>query len=99
MSNTTTNDNAARETGHTPGPWDTRKGSYGIEIHASGYCIAEIVSAFHESVDEANAKLIAAAPDLLAALIFLGNDTNHAMTEMARARMNEAIAKATGKLS
>lgn len=58
---------------HTPGPWkahktnQARSGLPEFEIHWSdiGECVAEIVHG------EANASLIAAAPDLLAALIGL----------------------------
>ena len=67
---------------HTPGPWDIRRstrpvdGAYdwaiGAEIDDGGpYCIAEAVGRAAEDVwlpAEANARLIASAPDLLEAL-------------------------------
>lgn len=62
--------------GHTPGPWTTKRaqlpvdGAFDHAIIASGTVIAEAfgrsgVTIYHDS--EANARLIAAAPDLLAA--------------------------------
>jgi hypothetical protein len=50
---------------HTPGPWKVEKeGTRWYEIHygEDGECVAEIVH------DKADAKLIAAAPDMLEAL-------------------------------
>lgn len=84
-------------TKHTPGPWkvhktnQARSGLPEFEIHwpADGECVAEIVHG------EADALLIAAAPDLLAALeaIKLDCDPNSRIGVRARA----AIAKATGE--
>lgn len=59
------------ETKHTPGPWAASK----IETEDRWPIIAEnngliaYVTGQNEQGDEANARLIAAAPDLLAALI------------------------------
>ena len=84
---------------HTPAPWDAR-----WMMH-NGECSQYLVT--HKNLYEecdANAKLIAAAPDLLEALQFIENYTKDypvescgdefkAWVEKARA----AIAKATGK--
>lgn len=71
----------------TPGPWeiyDTTKGQFGVTNKLVGFvCFVE---------SEANARLIAAAPDLLAAI--LNSDDAH-WTPAMRA----AIAKATGGAS
>lgn len=56
---------------HTPGPWRTYRPSEPREgwlIERSGRCIAETFTMDTPSEEEANAVLIAAAPDLLAAL-------------------------------
>ena len=89
-------------TQHTPGPWTRHKWhSQEDQISAKGGTIA-LVSHIHTLVPEAeadaNARLIAAAPDLLAALeaivkITDGSQPNYpAVLMVAQA----AIAKATG---
>jgi hypothetical protein len=52
---------------HTPGPW--RSHGAGGEIHGNSRIVATMCwcSGMHDE-DEANARLIAAAPDMLAAL-------------------------------
>jgi hypothetical protein len=56
---------------HTPGPW-YYDGISGTDAHIIHVCEGEIAEAFRDAVGagpaEANARLIAAAPDLLAAL-------------------------------
>jgi hypothetical protein len=81
--------------GHTPGPWIVD--AYG-DVTANGEDVAHVVSYY--GVDEciANARLIAAAPEMLAALRgFLaefGDKTdNNANVRAAR----EAIAKTEGR--
>lgn len=92
---------------HTPGPWKAVEleipvGFARFEIHYSedGECVAEVV---HQ---EANAKLIAAAPDLLEALqaayakfsafgfIWEGRETTEG--QILLCNMRDAIEKATG---
>ncbi len=54
---------------HTPGPWNTEFKAGAVLIvkdDPARECIAQVV--FYSSRDEANARLIAAAPDLLEAL-------------------------------
>lgn len=93
------------EATHTPGPWAVRQTVYRIpEVHAAIGRIAAIemdveTPQYHDTM-EANAKLIAAAPDLLAAL----KDCQRWMTAKAasyehdaiEAAMNAAIVKAEG---
>jgi hypothetical protein len=92
---------------HTPGPWriEERNGmaanQYGrFNVSASHYSRPGVIDGRDcvvEVRDEANARLIAAAPDLLEALknlvAFLDDQDNFKFTEEARA----AIAKAEGK--
>ena len=63
------------QTKHTPGPWDIHESEGRIEIHPADdidglRVIADLVFGDTLSADEcrANARLIAAAPDLLEAL-------------------------------
>lgn len=78
---------------HTPGPWASKKiftGSY--HIQAGEQVVAH---AGYEDRAEANARLIAAAPDLLAALQgLLDGFSDYVGPNINAARA--AIAKATG---
>lgn len=83
-------------TEHTPGPW-------GIEISTSSsvifICTDEreiaVISEVGSDEDETNARLIAAAPDLLEALIAVVAVADRRTVEFDKARA--AIARATGK--
>ena len=83
---------------HTPGPWVTTPEpngkEWGVDAGPWGICIC--ADAPGKGTAEDNARLIAAAPDLLDALKQIKSNANmyHAETisEIARA----AIAKATG---
>lgn len=93
---------------HTPGPWVLREmaygydltcqgvagpGSYGgwfIELHSGALGDAEIEATF-----EADVRLIAAAPDMLAALKLVRSTTYQMHDESLRA-VEGAIAKAEG---
>ena len=100
---------------HTAGPWTAAKartptdGEYdfavGAMIEGKKYCIAEAfgrVSEGHRTPAAENARLIAAAPDMLAALrgamtvidSFVSTDVPGVMQR--RAAILAAIAKATG---
>lgn len=83
---------------HTPGPWSITESCMNAwEIDGLDRSIAT-VNAVEDIApeDEANARLIAAAPDLLAALQdFLHADPDVFAEELAAARA--AIAKAEGK--
>jgi hypothetical protein len=92
------------KTQHTPGPWSAFNYSWcETSIIAQGFdhgiCSLDINHATEESqeADEAqmaaNARLIAAAPDLLAALIAVLHSKDKQGLDLARA----AIAKATGE--
>ncbi|MFO0447229.1 MAG: hypothetical protein ACK52I_00840 [Pseudomonadota bacterium] len=65
-----TNTNNTMNTKHTPGPWH-RNEEDGTIANSGGMVVAAAYELRHETtsdVEEANARLIAAAPDLLAAL-------------------------------
>lgn len=61
---------------HTPGQWMVagRDQNGSIDIIADGLFIAEAIGGLADGEQEANARLIAAAPDLLEALVALFND-------------------------
>jgi hypothetical protein len=52
----------------TPGPWNIFQ-SIGLEVEADGIPICEIWQRGDEEQEQANARLIAAAPDLLEVLL------------------------------
>jgi len=95
-------------TQHTPGPWSYR-GSLGphsnphllgphVVENATGIQIA-ILNGWRSEVSEANARLIAAAPDLLEALKDLREATKSRgviSTVKALSKTDAAIAKTTG---
>ena len=103
-------------TTHTPGPWDAWEfdaRSLAVGPAAGGLAVAEIVTAnahgIHtaqtEQIGQANARLITAAPDLLAALADMINAFGHycegdpSDDEIdALAKACAAIAKAQGEL-
>ena len=82
----------------TPGPW-THEGQgdiTGIEDNGFGRGPVDVCSVYLRTVEgrhEANARLIAAAPDLLEALECLIKSDHDDVIEMARA----AIARARGE--
>ncbi len=101
---------------HTPGPWQVEqlepidfpgRLNYAVTCNRKGIevmAITGIVGAGDDAESIANASLIAAAPDLLAALrqfmeTGVGNSTNFHAQTMAWDAANEAIAKAEGRQS
>jgi hypothetical protein len=89
---------------YTPGPWvfydDSNDGkTKRIEIAARGKTVARIYHSVPEE-DLPNARLIAAAPDLLEALQYMVNacPAIDPSGEDAHAHSRAAIAKATGDL-
>ena len=106
MKNTTTTTNApvATQTAHTPGPWSADKWASGYTVSApdAHYSVCRLEGCNNAA---ANAALIAAAPELLAALERLANAvdahcraiTTAAMIELDDATINAraALAKAT----
>lgn len=91
-------------TSHTPGPWTISTSSpvdYALSIHGAplkqsgGFpVVADILERTTDGTHEANARLIAAAPDLLEALRAVVSVADRATREFDLAR--SAIAKATG---
>lgn len=93
---------------HTPGPWHVGTGKAAVVVYAAdGYAIADAKTYHgrHTAPAEANAALIAAAPDLLAALrTIMAPSPHYGATQAhrdhvaaARAAANAAIAKAEGR--
>ncbi len=91
---------------HTPGPWKVEETSSGpIYIEArDGRALATLAAWSSDDMPgaAANARLMAAAPDLLEALRFLVLDVEHygaqgvAPTKAAMNAAKDAVAKATG---
>jgi hypothetical protein len=85
------------QTQHTPSPWYWADNvpdfppRYCIIVDADGFTIAD-----PSPMGEANARLIAAAPELLSALQFVLADLNTELDYEARLIVEAAIAKATG---
>ena len=91
---------------HTPGPWringnnmfrwivaDSEVFTHSDDVNRSAYGGNMVC----ESVHEANARLIAAAPDLLNAVRFLLSNPDNRISKADRDAAYDAIAKATGK--
>ena len=81
---------------HTPGPWEKRH-SYGIEINIfAGDDLVAVAYAWEGQKGNANARLIAAAPDLLAACVeFVRKvECGEARSKRSYAQMKAAIKKA-----
>jgi len=89
------------DTKHTPGPWDLAQGENEITVYTDA-TIATVPDSLESW--EANARLIAAAPDLLAALELISqgpDEFDHSADiweelEGCRRVARKAIAKATG---
>ena len=85
---------------HTPGPWHVFKDSSIYSKHAD-YTLAEIVAGMTDEECDANARLIAAAPELLkalqAALDALRGSAGFDEINNAKKQVKAAIAKATGE--
>lgn len=80
----------------TPGPW-MDEGVYIGSVHWP-FQVAEVAKFFgHEVLDECNAKLIAAAPELLEALQFIINDCSRMIPKCAEDKAIAAINKALGE--
>lgn len=91
--------------GHTPGPWslddnDLRDEAQMVLADRTGCSIADVFLQGRGGECEANARLIAAAPELLDALIRVRDNNRKGVTGAAAreawAAANAAIAKATG---
>jgi hypothetical protein len=78
-------------TQHTPGPWHTA-GEQGVQIRSEKHQIAK-VWAMRGNEWKANARLIAAAPEMLEAL---KDAYPHIANDALRERVGNLIADATG---
>ncbi len=90
------------KTKHTPGPWRTKREGFStvyVEARIDGGLIQEVAACGPTEAgleqQEANARLIAAAPELLEALGLIANTGMDARQCMLTARA--AIARATGE--
>lgn len=88
------------KTKHTPGPWKTSYTNLSVVIAENGAVVAR-ASKLNGLVNlQANARLIAAAPELLEALqtvVANAPDPYCAITRAVDAQCRAAIAKATGE--
>jgi hypothetical protein len=85
-------------TQHTPGPWETNRAARGgIGVYTrQGATVCKVTQwrgSLGQATTEANAALIAAAPDMLAALMLA---EQNATDRTALAAIRAAIAKAKG---
>ncbi len=88
-------------TAHTPGPWKIWN-DFDEDGDNGCFCIGDdtahaVTMNFGKKKNKANARLIAAAPDLLAALINLTNRCERSWTGKDTDATRAAIAKATHK--
>lgn len=83
---------------HTPGPWVSKDTDFGTFV----YCERDylITGPLNERSDGDNARLIAAAPDLLESLTLLvaGIENSVSDTYIPLVKASAAIAKATGEI-
>ena len=87
---------------HTPGPWRHDGGLVRAKAYAVAVVTGDGVVRFSTSLDEisANARLIAAAPDLLAAceaIVALEDGQGRLNLPMCAGQARAALARATGK--
>ena len=82
----------AREVRHTPGPWfqSSYEGGWDCVREAGGQIVCKLVLN-----EPANARLIAAAPDMLSALLYV-RDMIESGQELGMSRIHAAIAQALG---
>lgn len=84
---------------HTPGPWATDGHIYGgsrffVGSEFRGGAVCSVVCRDDEG--EANARLIAAAPELLEAVMHLAEALEDGHWQNTKEHLRELIAKATG---
>ena len=83
---------------HTPGPWNYDRSGYSLYVNSGRELVTALsMDGKRLETSEANARLIAAAPDLLDALLMVLDDPN-ALDGRPRTYeyVHAAIAKATG---
>jgi hypothetical protein len=93
---------------HTPGPWELREPNcpdgphkYGIQQINDGWTVADINSDIEQGEEEANARLIAAAPEMLEALEGLLSEMRDGQDSPSLGAMQKvyaAVCKAKGDL-
>jgi hypothetical protein len=90
---------------HTPGPWAVgdrwgEQNGDAVFVSSGGFPVCAITGYHGRETSEANARLIAAAPDLLvalkAALVFSTDDDGAVWADSAIAKAEAAIARAEG---
>ena len=86
--------------GHTPGPWKVNPAAHGCAVESEdgasvAWCGNNVSTRHGVAPFRANARLIAAAPDMLAALERVEYDHGDLPSETREAVIN-AIAKAKG---
>ena len=86
---------------HTPGPWNVRsEEAISIDAGGSRVCMLTHLTRLFDRRDPeevaANARLIAAAPDMLAALTAIRGATDEDELIDAHQKMHDAIAEAEG---
>lgn len=83
---------------HTPGPWIAENEVSCIKIWSRSNGRTVLARVGSNDTDEANARLIAAAPELLRLLGLLVRDTWRNSTLELRHECERAIAKAEGRI-
>jgi hypothetical protein len=79
---------------HTPGPWNYDRSGYSLYVNSGRELVTALsMDGKRLETSEANARLIAAAPDLLAALQYAIKQVPELATVPG---ISDAIAKATG---
>jgi hypothetical protein len=86
---------------HTPGPWNYDRSGYSLYVNSGRELVTALsMDGKRLETSEANARLIAAAPDLLEALksviAWLDAPDESAFSDSQLALARAAIAKATG---
>lgn len=85
---------------HTPGPWSIAGSGYGLDVRCAAGNIVGMTRRFGQNPAEveANARLVAAAPDLLAALEYVMSAHGEQLTDaLEAARAAIAAAKGAGR--
>jgi len=92
----------SQATKFTPGPWHAWDRGIGFEVHTGkgpcdGDCGGCINDGFRETFTEANARLIAAAPDLYVALKERHDAMNHHLGDACECSTNTPLLMARGE--
>lgn len=83
------------DTQHTPGPWFVDINGEGAITAPDGMLIARMQNAYRDDLRESNARLIAAAPEMLTALQLVAKLPGFEPEEPYGAVVLAAITKAT----